>query len=227
MFDLTSTFIRNDNGEVMEGFLYDTPQECVYLLFILREPDCENEQSFWLKKALHNYIGRGKNGNKIINTFTKLACFVLGKKDPEILRECAFINLYPYDGKPRADRDGGFFKTLKEIQSPSDKQQKYNRKDGKEINITEIADKRINLFRHLKDTNINTIVTVADIFNCISIEDESCATERIFKKNGKPFRIGSLIYNDRIKVFEYYHPSARCVNYQLLDDAIERRIASP
>lgn len=227
MFDLTSAFIRNDNDEVMEGFLYDTPPDCVHLLFILREPDCENEQSFWLKNALHNNVGRGKNGNKIINTFTRLACFALGKKDTEILKECAFINLYPYDGKPRVDRNGGFFKTLKEIQSPSEQQQIYYRDDGKEINITEIASKRLNLFSHLKDTHISTIVTVTDIFNCISTKDNSCEIERIIKKNGKAFRVGSLVYNDKIKVFEYYHPSARCVNYQLLDDAIERRIVFP
>lgn len=207
----------------MEGFLYDVPQDMIRLLFILREPNCPDEQSFWLKNALHGLTGRGRNGSKILNTFSKLACFALGKQSEKILAECAFINLYPYDGKPRVCRSSGFTKTLTAIQTPSNKTIMYRRKDGKEINITKTADKRIELFHHLSSTNIRHIVTVGDIFNCISSEDDSSPLARIEKKNGGSFRIGSFIWDDRIKVYEYYHPCAPCVNYRLLDEAISRK----
>lgn len=223
MFDITQDFIRSENGNVMEGLLYDVPQDSVRLLFILREPNCENEQSFWLKEVVHGRKEKGKNGNKILNTLTKLACFALGKQEPDILRECAFINLYPYDGKPRVDRKGGFSKTccaLKSLCKATDIMKSgYNR-------IKVIAKKRMELLKHLSDTNIRNIVTTADIFNYIANEDNNFSTMGIRKKNGKQFRIGSLIYDERIKVYEYYHPSAGCVNYQLLNDAIDRSISS-
>ena len=221
MFDITKGFIRNDADELMEGLLYDVPTESVHVLFVLREPDCENEQSFWLRNTLHGKTGRGKNGNKILNTFTKLACFALGKEDADILKECAFINLYPYDGKPRVEKDCGFIQTLNEIRNPAGKTVKYGKR---EIDITKLAANRIKLFKHLSDTNIRHIITVADIFNCIASDDACDSAVRIHKKNGQQFRIGSLIYDNRISVYEYYHPSARCVNYKLLDDAIARRI---
>ena len=223
MYDITKDFIKNDNGQLMEGFLYDVPKDNIHLLFILREPNCPDEQSFWLKNALHGLTGRGRNGNEILNTFSKLACFALGKQSEKILAECAFINLYPYDGKPRVYRNSGFTKTLNAIHTRSDKTIMYRRKDGKVINITKTADKRIELFHHLSNTNIRHIVTVGDIFDSISSGDDDPSSERIHKKNGGSFRIGSFMWDDCIKVYEYYHPCAPCVNYRFLDEAISRK----
>ncbi|MBQ3284791.1 MAG: hypothetical protein IJH40_04030 [Ruminococcus sp.] len=225
MYDITKDFINNENGQLMEGFLYDVPQSMIHLLFILREPNCPDEQTFWLKNALHGLTGRGRNGNKILNTFSRLACFALGKQSEDILAECAFINLYPYDGKPRVYRNSGFTKTINAIRTPSDGTIMYHRKDGKEIDITTIADKRIKLFEHLSGTDIRHIVTVGDIFNCISSGDNDPSPERIIKKNGDSFRIGSFKWDERIKVYEYYHPCAPCVNYRLIDEAIAEIIS--
>lgn len=227
MYDITKDFFKNANDQLMEGFLCDENQEEVKLLFILQEPHCINAQSFWVKDILHDRKPKGKNGNKILNTFTKLACFVLKEQSDRILEKCAFINLYPHDGESPINREGGFYETIRTIlaiNSHSTYHSDYREKDG--INISEIAQKRIALLGRLGETNIRYIVTVADVFHCISAESNDPAYERIYRKNGRPFRIGSLRYDNRITVYEYYHPSASCVNYALLNDAIQRSIIS-
>ena len=61
MFD----FAKADNGTVIEGFLNDNQE--AKILFILREPDCPDQQEFWFR-MIHDdkrdANGKSYRGNK-------------------------------------------------------------------------------------------------------------------------------------------------------------------
>ncbi len=197
--------------EEKEGYLNDG-QTDLKVLFILREPDSPTWDSFFMKNVVKS---KGKTGGlRYYNILKKLAQIVLNKADDDnIFQECAFINLYPHDGKSSAG--DGFYKTLNTIKKlPNGEVKNETSTTGKDI--LEIANKRIDLINNLpKGTKI---ITVQDIYKALAKPDKE--KYMTYKKGAisKDFFCSQCRFNNNVIVYEFWHPSYTHIAYQPLID---------
>ena len=89
-----------------EGLLGDTAK----LLIVLKEPHGDEWNCFWMKEKV---LPR-KEGTRYFNVLGAFTKKILGTQTKiEALAQCAFVNLYPYDGKASAEKDGGYAKMIR------------------------------------------------------------------------------------------------------------------
>ncbi len=221
MYDITQYFTKNSNGEFIEGFLCDENSADVKLLFIMKEPhNTDGETTFWFRDIV-NRNRYNRNGTKMYNTLSRVAKYVLDYYESDIFNKCSYINLYPYDGDARVNtkKPSGYWATRMAILN------KINNTSNSTIdsNSVKVAEKRINLLSCLDECGIKYIVTVQDLFNVITTEDSRSESGLIKRDNKTAFRKGQCIFNKNLTVYEYYHPSAPCVSYKMLDEAIQKK----
>jgi hypothetical protein len=216
-------FTRNDNGELMEGFLFEACNTQAKLLFIMKEPhNTDGETTFWFRDIVNGYR-HDRNGTKMEHTLQRIAEYVLGSSEDNIFKQCAYINLYPYDGDAYVNKEkkDGYWAVRNGIAALT---------AGKEhIDIgsksLEVARDRIKLLTFLSQYGIRYIVTVQDLFDVIT-DHESISSSTLLKKNRvTPFRVGKCLFDPSVTVYEYYHPSAPCVSYEMIDKAIQEKYA--
>ena len=211
-------FVRNENGDVIEGYLGDDKQ--AEILFLLREPNSggKGADNFWFYDAIRNNIDFDKIHNprerrtakiaqtKYINVLRKLSQLVLkeGKEKEELLRQCAYINLYPFSGEREQSKD--YVDTLDMLMHF-----KYNDQKIETMKIAKDSPKEniiSNRLKILESIGCNYIITTGDIFKALrssgwlkDIEEGSG-----FKyKNNKTFDKARIF---GVEIYEFYHPCA-------------------
>ena len=220
-------FALSDDGKPIEGFLGD--EQNAELLIILKEPNNNNQPDFWFYNVVNNLLGsqgesvRDRKGLRFLRILGKLSCSILKEKsddDDDIeaaLKKCAFINLYPFDGESYAGKDSGYIKTCIALNKKLNNKKPKSECDKKYIAI---AENRIELLENLSKSNIKYILTVTGVFAILS-----------YRKNVKPYlkmeygKNKTRIFNcceltNGTKIFEFWHPSCRRINYTYLDEAL-------
>ena len=214
-------FTRNSNGELMEGFLFDGCNAQAKLLFIMKEPhNTDGETTFWFRDIVNGYR-HDRNRTKMKHTLQRIAEYVLGPSEDNIFKQCAYINLYPYDGEAYVNKEkkDGYWVVRNGIAALA---------IGKEqIDIGNkslaVAHNRIDLLTSLSQHRIRYIVTVQDLFDVIT-DHKSISSSSLLKKNRvTPFHVGKCLFDPSVTVYDYYHPSAPCVNYDMLNVAIQKK----
>ena len=169
-----------NNGVVIEGYLSD---ESYFngILFLLREPNSENQTSFWFKDCLKaepsDTISK-RTRTKYINTFERLLSYA--GKDYK-LKECAYANVIPYKGE----------RTVSTIYKALDNDTK--------------ADRFLSLVNECHPTHAFVCSDMFDALkNCGKLHGNLCGVD--YESRGK--KRCALYDNSTIKVYEIYHPAA-------------------
>lgn len=225
MFD----FAKADNGTVIEGFLNDNQE--AKILFILREPDCPDQQEFWFrmihddKRDANGKSYRGNKRNlKYYNTFATLAAYIMDSPhNANAISYCAYMNLFAASGKNYA----------------SDMYQNtYNAITGVKCD-SEVAQKRAEQFKVLLNDFLETgtkhIVTVNGIFNLLlgdsfkseNIDYEYNADNLLtlsYQRKGihyKTFRkCKCKINGHEVTLHEFWHPAYTTFTLKSLKEAL-------
>ena len=199
-------FFYHYNGRPIEGFI-GNPNECK-ILFILKEPDTGSAEEFWFKKGVDQC---GKGAKRYFHILGKIAAKILDRSGDldnddflqSVLKECAYINLYPIKGETSASDD---YKIVLELLENTESDPiEINKK----CNHNEIASNRKYLIENI---NCDYIVTVWDIFDKI-IKEESRSNG--IKYDGKWFKKGEFSGKP---VYYFYHPSYPPISYKKLEE---------
>lgn len=169
-----------------EGLLSEDNKECS-ILFILKEPipKEETDNSFWLRDKVIPAKGKGITyGEKYYSYLTKLASTF---NIP--LKECGYINLYPFASEETPSQ--GYLDFLKSMEMR-----------------TEAAKKRMECIEIL---NPKMIVACREVYNAIAkyyspvSKADKCL---VYEGREYPFKSCKLnIMDKKIPMFAFYHPS--------------------
>lgn len=208
----------NNSSNIIEGYLGD--KESAELLFVLKEPNTQNANNFWLKRALD---GKENNAERYIYILGVLAGKILGKPfglDEErrsLLKRCAYINLYPFRGKETASSE--YMQVLNEFGSIG-----Y---DVTSVSIArnsppkQVAQNRMAILHELSLLGCRYAVTTQDIFSAVSRESKTdigivIDYNRRGQKCQKSFKRCKL-FDDRLTLYSFWHPAYTKISYENLN----------
>lgn len=223
-------FKKSKDGVLLEGFL--NCENKAEILFIMKEPNSEEQKDFWFWKVVYDEKGlngkpcRRKNGMKFYNVLGKLSKYIMNcleESTESVLKKCAFINLYPYDGKASAHM-GGYSLLMESLYSLKGKNIRKNKLEQiekfekeKNIDLNELAKSRLELINQLCSSGVKYILTVPEIYKLFSndkiSEDEFLPEYENGKFHFCQLENGTIIY-------EFWHPSYPKINYNNLDKAL-------
>ncbi len=228
-------FKKSKDGKLLEGFLND--ENKAELLFIMKEPNSmkkpnsEEQDYFWFRKVVYNenvddLPCRRKSGMKFFNVLGKLSKYIMDcpeESTEKILQKCAFINFYPYDGKPSA-QGGGYSLLISAIYDlmgkkiSSRKLEKVEMfKKEKNIDLYELAKSRRKLISQLCTNGVKYIVTVPEIYKLFSYY-------KIYENEFLPDYIKGKFHSCQLEngtiIYEFWHPSYPKINYNNFDKAL-------
>ena len=215
-------FFISQNGEPIEGYLSDNHQPKI--LIILKEPHTDDNLIFWFYRVVNNMedfkekSARTGTGKRFFNIIGNIACALLKyeKNDAAAketaLKQCAFINLYPYDGKAYAGKSSGYQSTLRALKGKA---------DGRTAELTELVERRRELFRNLGESSIECVLTVPEVYELLThgkTDEYSFYLNLAYGKGKlKSFRRSTV---DGIAVYEFWHPSCVKISYHHLNKAL-------
>ncbi len=200
MSDVSDLFCKNKNEKPIEGYLGDEAKTDCKILFVLREPDDpEPQNGFWFKNVIEGGIGGTKYKNVLGMIANKLLNNSKERLDDykQILKECAYINVYPFCGKStKTDMCKEVINTLKSAEA--------NKGDSIDCrsNAEAIANNR---FRIIQDINCRYIVTVGDIFNAINHKNATILKGIQYQYRGSS-EFGAFALSDNKTVVKFLHP---------------------
>ena len=199
-------FITNEQGKLLEGPLSDKPTK---ILFVMKEPNGEKLNCFWMRD---NVLAR-KDGSKYYNVLGAFAKSIIGESHHSSLEQCAYINLYPYNGKSNVA--GGGYKKLIAL---------WRKKSVKENEDTKDLNNKINnRFQIIKDALENGISVVAhfeiaDVLAKYSDLKNDLEKTTDYEKN--KYHITSYQYKDKAKLYAMPHP-AYSIKYDTLSKILK------
>lgn len=209
--------------DVIEGFL--NVENKAEVLFLMREPHNDEQKDFWLKRVVSDkldnvpYEYTKGNGTRFFNTFNCFLKALYKSESEELLRDCAYINLFPFSGKAKAsslylELIGGF--------SKADTDYEKHQNTDAASSLKELAALRYLLLHQLTENGVKYIFTTREIFDALMKLTDKKKTEIYLKYEGrytKEFRSFDFINNS--KVYEFYHPSATVISYKKLKSALK------
>lgn len=197
------------------------------VLFLLREPHEERTKTFWFKDEvlqakceLNPTKKTNGTGTRYYNIFSILAGKLLKvedeKKQEELLRECAYMNLRPDGGEGK--RSEKYYQVLEEFKKVS-----LENSDGITVTLEEIdwnrpetarkvAQNRMRIIQNAIAGGVNCIVTTPDIYDAIcdimknhgKVQEEKEYKLGEIKKKYPYCRIGE---GGKTTLFAFPHPS--------------------
>lgn len=208
------------NGKPIEGYLGDNDN--AEILFILKEPntpDVKSDDGFWFKQVIFDK-NRSNSGKRYFNIFGCLAEKILNYNESkfDLLKRCAYINLYPFSGSERISNH------YKEVLTAFKNTSLDCRKDiniDKSSTPIEIAENRMSLINQMiVSGKTKYIVTVKDIYDKLSGGDYSNSYFQLEygRKNQTKSFAFHILSND-VKLCEFWHPSYTWINYHFLEKA--------
>lgn len=218
MCDVNKLFYTPEGNEYpIEGYLdKENPRSDV--LFVLREPHAteEDTKEFWLYNIVNDH--QRTDGKRYVNVLGRLAAKLL--KEPigslseeeqlncykELLKRCAFINLYPFCGKKTKSEN--YSKTLGELYNAEPKAVSLTQNDKGEY--SKIVANRLEIIYGLKP---HYIVTVCDIFDAFKDKHGAAQPNGLLYKD-KHFE--AIDMENGTKVLAFYHPSYTRIAYDYL-----------
>lgn len=224
-------FIENLEGLLGEG---DYLPE---LLFIMREPNCQNQTNFWFKEAVvqkrysHNVDKNWKpEGTRFYNVLSMLAKRVLSTDDEFVLHRCAYMNLYPFSGKdkksPKYIETLEFFSKLENI----DVNKNFDDLTIKKETQT-VAEHRSYVIQNVVNSGVKNILTTGDIYDEIMKMWKVPSKEQLkyvfrykYDENDKEFKkkwefnVCYIGESKQTRLISFWHPSYTNINYQALEE---------
>lgn len=216
-------------GKLIEGYLGDNKE--AEILFILKEPNTKNveeDDGFWFKKVISDE-NRTANGKRYFNILGSLAEKLLkcNESKTELLKKCAYINLYPFSGENR--QSNNYEEVLKALNNHlKNGDQITNKTISESSAYNDIAENRISLINQIiMSGKTKYIVTVREIYNILSKLPSPCDNAKNHylqleygrkHKTTKSFACHTL-KND-LMLCEFWHPSYTWINYYYLNKAI-------
>lgn len=217
-------------NDPIEGYLSDEAKKDCKILFVLKEPNSggydKPSGEFWMKRAIDPRNHISKSG-KYLRTLGTLAARLLCVKHSssedntklfkDLLRKCAFINIYPFSGAGKAGEryDSSLFEISKQVKANSIYKEDAILTANDANNYGMIASNRIQLIRSIQ---CKYVVTVCGAFEAIVGKEANACNEGI-KIDGKIFRAEKDPISKRI-IAAYYHPGARHIQHEKMDVSI-------
>lgn len=176
---MSNNKFKKYNNEYIEGFLSDK-EHFNGVLFLLREPNADDQTEFWFKQSLEN-----NSTQKSFTLYKNKLNIYLGYLDGNYkLSDCAYANIRPSNGENHTSNE---YNDL----SNSDK---YNRF----LNILDCCDGKVKY-----------VFTCDDIFkaiceeNNIDLNEAEISNIRYIRSNVRK----KFIKLNGITIFDIYHPS--------------------
>lgn len=245
MSDVSDLFCVNDRGFPIEGYL-GKPEDCM-ILFVLKEPDTGGYGTpstvFWMESVIKP--GHEKYSGPYLRTLGIIAAKLMGKMpaiEPEddfykeVLKSCAYINLYPFSG---LGTEGENYKKVLNSLHEIEVRNRINMEPCKLPEFEEdprdasyfdrIASNRLQI---IKTINCNYVVTVCGAFEAIlDIKTKDCKNKGITLGN-KQFLVDT-IPDTRKAIAAYYHPKYNpkaplthfCMNVENVTNFLQQRTA--
>ena len=207
------------------------------LLFVLREPNCDNETNFWFKKDV---VRKAYDGNmeqelkgskkRYFNILSIIArkVFGVGEEDKFVFDRCAYMNLHPFRGGSESSKEyKGILKVAKKMSI-----EKYEDSIvgiDRESKPNEIAANRIGIIKRAIDNGVKNLVTTEDIYDAIKKVwnvQEKDQDHYILEYNfndgrenpkKKRFQVCYIGENKQIRVISFWHPSCTLINQTYLN----------
>ena len=220
-------FIKDQNGNLLEGPLSATTT----LLIVLKEPNTGKQSHtddlncFWLKDiVIKKDKGIKKTGGtrfyKVLGAFAKA---ILNEQDhQDALKQCAYINLYPFKGGSVAEGDEQAQKSYCDIMKDW-RENILSEPAGpicfKSSNV-EILRNRLAIIKSALENNIHVAVHT-EIFACL-IND--AAFKEHLSDGGYytrgPYLYPCYTYKNKAKLYAIPHPMRRDLRYDLLEKSL-------
>ncbi len=191
-------FIKEKDGTLLEGPLSDQPTK---LLIVMKEPNGDSLNCFWLKKVVHR-TEKGKMATKYYNTLGAFAKTFLNESTHNpALKKCAYINLYPFDGKSTV-KGGGYINLIKLW-----KNQNIN-SDNYDIDVLKST---LNNRLQIIGNALNSGISVAAHYEIANMLLTDNTFKDKFKKTQEypdnKYHISSYKYGAKAKLYAIPHPS--------------------
>ena len=242
-------FALSDEGKPIEGFLNDNKQ--ARILFMLKEPNNDAQPDFWFWNVVYdeydNKISkyfRTKKAMKYYNTFSALARKILNEPyNVDILKSCAYMNMYPYNGEGWVKKGGGYKAMINRMNPPKRNGRKASaEKQNETVNMiseeqkienTKKVEERIvqlkGLIYDFIENGTEHIVTVSEIysilkdkFGLVSEEEEGYLEIKLNNKSKiKTFKKCRLNHNGKIiHLYSFWHPAYPTYKLSYLQKAL-------
>ena len=216
-------FIKGENGEFYEGPLSDKPTK---LLFVMKEPNGEKLECFWMKDKV---ITReeGARYYNVLGAFAKSISNVNSHK--EAWEQSAYINLYPFDGKSKAVSNHEICKSYIDLINAINEWESTTELDTAEP-IDETSTKSQILCNRLKiieialenDISVAVHFEIADMIINHSVLSKYLKNENVINVK---HHIASFQYKDKkAKLYAISHPANRQLKYSELEKILNTTI---
>ena len=206
-------FIRGKNGELYEGPLGDKANN-IKLLFVMKEPDGEELNCFWLKQVF-------KDEEKGIRYFNSLNIYIgklFGKKakiKDELLNKIAFINLFPFFGKSHVVEGKGYSALMQDSVWKDAKTAELKEQISVNDENKIILRNRIEIIKNALDNGV-CIVAHFEIIDFMKKHFREIELVDTIEDND--FHINSYLYKGDEKIYAIQHPTTRKVSYKKIEE---------
>lgn len=212
--------------EMLEGLLGEGNYK-PELLFILREPHCDNQTEFWFReyvvKKAYSELKRAEKRYFNILLALSQKVFATGEDDEFALKRCAYMNLYPFHGgKNRSEEYKSILKAMDAMKNVSLGECASAIIDiDKNCTADVIAKHRIGIIQRAIDNGVKNIITTEDIYDVIKNiwnvrdQDQKDYSLKYNYNNGernKTFHVCSLGENNETRLISFWHPSCTLIN---------------
>ena len=207
-------FIRGENGELYEGPLGENAYN-IKLLFVMKEPNGEELNCFWLKQVF-----KGKEtGTRYFNNLNIYIEKLFGRKaeiKDELLNKMAFINLFPFFGKSHVVEGKGYSALIQDSVWEDAKTAELKKQITVNDNNKTILRNRIEIIKNALD-NGAYVVAHYEIVDMLAKIDKNIVRVNP-KVEERDHHIAAYIYKGKNQIFSVQHPQST----QITDDEIKK-----
>ncbi len=216
-------FIRGKEGPL--GDSADT----IKLLFVMKEPNGEKLNCFWMKDVFTgNEHAKSREVTRYFNVLNIYIEKLLGqratrRKKDEILKQIAFINLFPFFGEKSTKPGHGYSALMQKSVWVKAKREKVKEKITVKNDYEKILRNRIEIIINALESDA-FVVAHFEIVKMLK-EYLNSTEQTIIKQTDSieknKFNIKSYSYKGDEKIYAVQHPQSRKVSYDTIRDLIK------
>ena len=225
-------FIRDETGELCEGPLGGSADK-IKLLFVMKEPNGKKLNCFWMKNVFTgNKQAKSREATRyfnVLNIFSSyllihiLRVILLGQRatireEDEILKQIAFINLFPFFGEKSTEPGHGYSALMQKSVWVKAKNEKVKEKITVKNDYDKILRNRIEIIMNALESGA---YVVAHYEIVKKLEEYLNSTEQTNSIGENKFNIKSYLYKGAEKIYAVQHPQSRKVSYDTIRDLIK------
>ena len=221
-------FIRDETGELCEGPLGGSADK-IKLLFVMKEPNGKKLDCFWMKDVFTGKeSAKSREATRYFNVLNIYIEKLLGQRatrreEDEILKQIAFINLFPFFGEKSTEPGHGYSALMQKSVWKNAKNEKVKEKITVKNDYDKILRNRIEIIMNALESGA---YVVAHYEIVKKLKEYLNSTEQtIIKPTGSigenKFNIKSYSYKGAEKIYAVQHPQSRKVSYDTIRDLIK------